>query len=139
MHVGRIVVVTLSLAAIGALAGALLGSIVLTVWALVLLPSDVLGMAAVGASAGAMLGAVLAPITALGFLRRVPLGRALAQTAIGTALGALVGLVIGGLTVTSLAGGLVGAFVGFLAAAIRLRLKTRPADAAAAGGARRVD
>ena len=135
MRLGRIAAVTVSLAAIGAAVGALLGTIVLTVWALVLLPRDVPGMAAVGASTGAMLGTVLAPITALGLLRRVPLGRALAQTAIGTAVGALAGLVIGGMTLTSLSGGLIGAFVGFLAAAIRLRMTTRQADASSAGRA----
>ena len=134
MRVGRIAAVTASLAAIGAVVGAVLGAIVLTAWALVRLRGDVGSMAFVGAWTGAVIGMVLAPTTTWGFLRRVPIGKALAYTAIGTAVGAFAGLLIGGLTVEPLSGGLIGSFVGFVVAAIVLRLTTRRAAGAPTEG-----
>jgi hypothetical protein len=139
VRLGRIAVITGSIAVIGALIGGVLGAGLLAVWALRLgvRGADFLEGALFGAGVGAGLGAVLAPITAWTFLRRVPLGRALAQTAIGTTLGAAVGLVVGGFglaTFNSLPAGLVGALIGFLAAAIRLRFATRVASGTAAGG-----
>jgi hypothetical protein len=134
MRVGRIAAVTASLAAIGAVVGAVLGAIVLTAWALVRVQGDVGSIAFVGAWTGAVIGMVLAPTTTWGFLRRVPIGKALAYTATGTAVGAFAGLLIGGLTVDPLSGGLIGSFVGFVAAAIVLRLTTRRAAGAPTEG-----
>jgi hypothetical protein len=130
MRLGRVATITLSIAAIGAVIGGVLGAGLLAVWALRLNVggSSILQAALFGAGNGAALGAVLAPITAWAFLRRVPLGRALAQTALGTTLGAAAGLVLGSVrfpAIASLPTGLAGALIGFLAAAIRLRLATR--------------
>ena len=130
MRFGRIAAVTVSIAAIGAVIGGALGAALLAVWALRLGVSgrDFVDGALFGAGTGAALGAVLAPITAWTFLRRIPLGRALAHTAIGTTVGAAAGLVIGAIglpALTSLPAGLVGALIGFLAAAVRLRFMTR--------------
>ena len=130
MRIGRVAAITLSIAAIGAIIGGALGAALLAVWALRLglRGTDFLAGAGVGAAEGAGLGAVLAPITAWAFLRTVPLGRALAQTSIGTTAGAALGLVLGSIgmpSLTSLPAGLVGALLGFVAAAIRLRFATR--------------
>jgi|SRR5688572_15833518 len=143
MRLGRIAAITASIAAIGAVIGGTLGAALLAVWALRLgiRGEDFLEGALFGAGTGAGLGAVLAPITAWAFLRRVPLGRALVETAIGTTLGAAVGLVIGSigkpdaLQVMALPAGLVGALIGFIAAAIRLRFATRTRRGKAASAA----
>lgn len=130
MRLGRVAVVTLSIATIGAIIGGALGAALLAVWGLRLgvRGTDFLASAGFGASVGAGLGAVLAPLTAFAFLRRVPLGRALAQTSLGTTAGAAVGLLVGSVsasTIMSLPAGLAGALVGFVASAIRLRFATR--------------
>ena len=125
MRLGRVVVVTLSIAAVGAVIGGVVGLMVFLVWGLPLL-SD--GLPLDGAGYGAMLGSVLAPITAWTFLRRVPLGKSLLHATIGTTIGTVLGLVVARLGFTSIAffpAGLIGALVGFLAAAIRLRFVTR--------------
>src|SRR5215207_10852133 len=128
MRLGRVATITLSIAAIGAIIGGILGAALLSVWAMRLgVGGGVLQAALFGAANGAGLGAVLAPITAWTFLRRVPLGRALAHTAIGTTAGAAIGLVLGSIrfpAIASLPAGLIGALVGFGAAAIRLRFAT---------------
>lgn len=127
MRPGRVVVVLLSIALVGAIIGGVVGAILFAVWSF---PIDVNRwlLAADGAWSGALLGAVLAPITAWTFLRRVPLGKALLHVTVGTTVGAVVGLIFDRLGFTSIAtfpAGLVGALGGFIAAAIRLRLKTR--------------
>jgi hypothetical protein len=136
MAAGRVATITLSIAAIGAVIGGVLGAALLAVWGLRLgvQGSAFVARAGFGAGVGAGLGAVLAPITAWAFLRRVPLGRALVQTSLGTTLGAAVGLVVGtfGLAPrTSLPAGLVGALLGFLVAAIHLRFSKRTRSAGA--------
>jgi hypothetical protein len=144
MRIGRVAAITASIAAIGAAIGGALGAALLAVWALRLRVSgvDLAQGALFGAGVGAGLGAVLAPITAWVFLRRVPLGRALAQTAIGTTLGAAFGLVLGSIGLpapNSLPAGLLGALIGFLAAAVRLRFSTRAKGKRAKAGATGVD
>jgi len=130
MRLGRVAVVTLSIATIGAIIGGALGAALLAVWGLRLgvRGTDFLASAGFGAAVGAGLGAVLAPLTAFAFLRRVPLGRALAQTSLGTTAGAAVGLLVGSVSassIMSLPAGLAGALVGFVASAVRLRFATR--------------
>lgn len=130
MRLGRVAAVTLSIAAIGAIIGGALGALLLAVWALRLgvRGGDFRAGAGFGAGVGAGLGAVLAPITAWAFLRRVPLGKALGQTSLGTTVGAAAGLILGSFglpSLSSLPAGLVGALLGFLVAAVRLRFATR--------------
>jgi hypothetical protein len=130
MRLRRIAAVTLGLAAAGSLIGGLLGAIVLSVWATVWARTDVLSAAFVGLWVGVVLGLVLGPIAAWVLLRRVPIGRALLQTAAGTAIGAFVGLALGERGLGALDNGLLGALLGFVAAAIHLRLTTRAKPAA---------
>ena len=118
--------VTLSIALIGAVIGAAVGAVLFLVWGFPLIGKG--WLAAEGALDGAMLGGVLAPITAWAFLRRVPLGKALLHVTVGTTIGTALGLLFDRVGVTSIASfpaGLVGALLGFLAAAIRLRVVTR--------------
>ena len=73
-----------------------------------------------GALFGTPLGAVTGPVVALSLLRRVPLGRVFFGLTSGTVVGGIVGWV----TSTSLmqvVGGLGGAFIGCLVAAVMLR------------------
>jgi hypothetical protein len=127
-RMGRIVGVTLGLAATGAVAGAGLGGLVMATTVLVAwhfpesLNLVVPGFLS-GAVAGAKVGAVLAPAAAWALLRWVPLGRAIGETAIGAFLGAIAGVVL-----FPPLGGLYGALAGFCAAAVRLRLTTRVRD-----------
>ena len=126
MRLGRVVTVTLSIALIGAIIGGVIG---VALGALLTFPTDVGDVLGVAGLSGAAMGAVLAPVAAWVFLRRVSLGKALAQTTIGTSVGAAIGLLLDKASWTldyrriSLA--FVGALVGFLAAAIRLRFFTR--------------
>jgi hypothetical protein len=126
MRLGRVVTVTLSIALIGAIIGGIMGFVL---GAVLSFPADLGGAAALGAASGAALGAVLAPIAAWVFLRRVSLGKALAQTTIGTTAGAAIGLLLDRTSWTSdyrrLSLAFIGALLGFLASAIRLRFFTR--------------
>ena len=126
MRLGRVVTITLSIALIGAIIGGVMG---MALGALLTLSTYATDVLVVEAASGAAIGAVLAPIAAWVFLRRVSLGKALVQTTIGTTVGAAIGLLLDKARWTieyrqvSLA--LVGALIGFLAAAIRLRFFTR--------------
>jgi hypothetical protein len=90
---------------------------------------------AIGGAAlfGGLLGAVLAPIAAFTLMRHVPIWRAIVETAVGTTLGVAIGLVAGprmgyaGLWPVGLG------LLGFLAAAIRLRLTHRGSPRVDAG------
>ena len=87
--------------------------------------SDVFMVSTVTAPFGAMAGAIALPVAGWGLLRRVPIGRALAGTAIGTILGAIVGEVVSPLTAHGYVPGVIaGGFLGFVAAAIALRVHT---------------
>ena len=126
MPLGRIAAVTASLALVGAVIGGVVGGVLLTVRFL-LSKSDVVGWEVVGVLVGAALGAILAPATAWLFLRRVALGRAIAETTIGTTVGAALGMAIETFVLKRPTAqfGLIGALLGFFAAAVRLRIITR--------------
>jgi hypothetical protein len=127
----RVLLVTLGLIGVGAVAGALLGSAVLL---LVSLPriahwsADTLLVTLLfGTALGMPLGAVGAPLLSWLLLRRVPLGRALGITSLGTVVGSLIGCLVfllveggGDLGSVSL---VFGAVVGFFASAVYLRLR----------------
>ncbi len=128
MQLGRAVSITLAIALVGAIIGGAMGGLLFTVWRSLHWLSTWNGVIAIGAAAGAALGAVLAPLTSWVFLRRVPLGKALLQTTVGTTVGAAIGLALdsGGLTQRlGFPASLLGAIVGFLAAATRLRFAPR--------------
>jgi len=74
---------------------------------------------------GGGLGAVLGPLAAWTLMRHVPIWRAIVETAAGTAIGAVAGLVAGRLGAGGPPWMLIGALIGFAAAAIRLRLSQR--------------
>jgi hypothetical protein len=122
----RKIIVTLVLAAVGAIFGAALGALSLWVANVILrvgpaVTSDVKLLAA-GAQAGALAGAALAPISAWALMRHTPLWRAIGEPALGTALGSLAGSFAAARLHGDLAWTIVGGLIGFLAAAIRLRL-----------------
>jgi hypothetical protein len=121
----RKVIVTLVLAAIGAIFGAALGALSLWVANVILrvgqkATSDVALLAA-GAQAGALAGAALAPISAWALMRHTPLWRAIGEPVLGTALGSIAGTFAASRLHGDLAWTIVGGLLGFLIAAIRLR------------------
>lgn len=133
MQVGRAVSITLAIALVGATIGGAMGGLLFAAWRGLHWLSIWNGESAArvigaGAGAGAALGAVLAPLTSWVFLRRVPLGKALVQTTVGTTIGAAIGLAVDSVGPTHrfiVPASLVGAIVGFLAAATRLRFAPR--------------
>lgn len=133
MRLGRAFSITLVIALVGAVIGAVMGGLLFAAWRSFHSISIGLGersmrVIAVGAAGGAGLGAVLAPLTSWVFLRRVPLGKALLQTTVGTTVGAAIGLVVDGLGPSYgfiIPASLIGAILGFLAAATRLRFAPR--------------
>ncbi len=91
---GRVALVVVEVAALGALGGAVAGVISAGLWLLLfqtrwigVLP----GVFASVALLGAGLGAVLMPLAGFTALRRIPLGRILATAIIGTAIGGIIG------------------------------------------------
>ena len=125
----RVLVVTAGLMVTGAIAGAITGMIAVTI--VMLMFNGLSALADLGlamefaAMLGAPIGAVILPLEAWVLLRRVPLWRAVAETAAGTVLGAVA------LALLS-PGPILGAVIGFTAAAIRLRIATRGGPAGAA-------
>jgi hypothetical protein len=124
--VRRKLIVTLGLMGTGSAFGAVLGAVSLwIVTAIFGLGPNLASEAALlreGAKAGALTGAILAPISAWSLMRFVPLWRAIAEPALGTALGALAGAVAASVLNGGLAWSILGAPVGFLVAAMRLRM-----------------
>jgi uncharacterized membrane protein len=98
VHPGRLALVVLALAEIGALVGALVCAVFLLSWAVLVAgtpPLHVLGQVLAGTlvwagMVGAPVGAVALPLLGLTVLRRVPLGRALALPFVGALAGVLV-------------------------------------------------
>jgi hypothetical protein len=119
----RILAVTAGLLAGGALFGALAAGIAITI-VMALLGGLSRDLFLEAARIGAVLGAVLLPIAGWTLLRRVPLWRALTGTITGTVIGSLLGTVLLGFAAYPLGlfvGPPLGAVVGFLCAAVRLR------------------
>ncbi|HEV7589035.1 MAG TPA: hypothetical protein VGO40_13035 [Longimicrobium sp.] len=121
----RIFAVTAGLLAAGAVAGALAaaGALLIGLW----VSGERVGgsgteMFGFAAMVGAFFGGLLLPATAWIFLRRVPLGLAVLGTLLGTIVGGALGWVIR-MGPNEIQGGLVGAFAGFAAAALLLRLR----------------
>ena len=110
--------------------GAGLGALAL--WGLAIAIRNPRSVELIGAAAlfGGLLGAVLAPIAAFTLMRHVPIWRAIVETALGTAVGVAIGWVAGprmgyaGLWPVGLG------LLGFVVAAVRLRLTHRGVDRA---------
>ena len=135
----RLAVLTVALVAGGAVIGAACGVLALgPAWAsnrlhptaddTFILWYEIAGWAA---TAGAMVGAVLGPTLALSLLRRSPLWRVLVEPAAGTVVGSTAGWLLGssGVVATLPALG-VGALLGTLVAALRLRRSAQRTQAA---------
>ena len=91
------------------------------------------GLLAVAAGFGAFCGIIGAPLLGWGLLQRVPLGRSILWTAVGTIVGAIGGeflLQSVNPFAPPVPGVFVGAFLGFVGAAIGLRVHARRAQAA---------
>lgn len=126
----RKLAVTAALSGVGAVCGAVLGTIALWVEIArlpgVTSPNEILKVAFVGVLGGVVFGAVLAPLVAWAFLRRVSFGRAILETSIGV----LIGIGVGALVrpqYTILTG-----LVGFVVAGARLWWATRASSASRA-------
>ena len=116
---------TLVLAATGAVVGAAFG--VAGLWGLSIVIRNPRSMELIGAAlyVGGLLGFVLAPIAVWTLMRHVPIWRAIVETALGTAVGVVAGLMIGPRMGRAALWPLGLGLLGFVAAALRLRLAHR--------------
>jgi hypothetical protein len=139
--VRRILIVTLGLVATGSVIGAMLGALSLWVATTILgaVPNAGSGveLLSAGAKAGALTGAILAPISAWSLMRFVPLWRAIGEPALGTTFGATAGSLAASVMGGGLAWSILGGLIGFLVAAVRLRIaygaRSTPKESVAAG------
>ena len=132
----RILAVTAGLSLTGFLLGAALGALIFGAASMIaagIRSNLALPVLAAALGCGA-LGLVLAPLAAWTLMRHVPLWRALGETALGTALGGIAGYLVPAESWPfpfPFAPPLVLALLGFILAALRLRLthrvKTPPA------------
>jgi hypothetical protein len=128
----RILIIIAGLSLTGAIIGGLLG---IGAMALLLAVRDfyvegrvtAAGLLGAAGTFGAVAGAVLAPIAAWTLMRSVPLWRAIGEPALGTTLGAVIAMLIELEPGTSfgVVGPAIGGVIGFVAAAVRLRLAYR--------------
>jgi hypothetical protein len=127
----RVVRATLIVSALGALAGCVIGTVLLAAlrvgapggfhWAI-----DLPLSLRFGGTFGAAVGAVGAPLLAWVAFPHVPLGRALLATGLGTIAGAVAGLALAGAPV-------LGGCLGFLVVGVALRFHPRPEGGPSAG------
>ena len=117
----RILLITLGLSAAGFVAGGVAGMVMMAVWLSLdgLRAAGDRGMLLFGGLFGGGVGAVIGPIAAWLLMRSVPLGLAIGGTAVGTVAGAMLGLLTGGYLYS-----FYGAFLGFGATALLLRVRT---------------
>ena len=122
----RASVITLCLVAVGAIAGAVAGAIIV-VGGVVLsdrsFPRGIY-LPIAGGYVGAVIGAPLAPLAGWLLLRQVPLGRAVLVTGLGTIVAGVIGLTarVAG---DPIRGGVMCGVLGFVVAAVYLRASTR--------------
>jgi hypothetical protein len=131
----RIIAVTAGLSVVGFVLGAVLGGLLFGAASIIVAgvrPSLALPVLSAAVGCG-VLGLVLAPLAAWTLMRHVPLWRALGETALGTALGGILGNLV---PIDSwpfpfpFVPPLLLALVGFVLAALRLRLTHRVKTAA---------
>jgi hypothetical protein len=126
----RILAVTAGLSLTGFVLGAVLGALLFgaaSVVAAGVRPNLALPVLSAALGCG-VLGLVLAPLAAWTLMRHVPLWRALGETALGTALGGIAGYLVPSASWPipfPFTPPLVFALVGFVLAALRLRLAHR--------------
>lgn len=122
--------ITLGIAALGAFGGAVAGGVSAVVVAAIIdgtVRSIFSGwLFGIGAQMGAPLGALLLPLAEWTLLRRVPFGRAISGTVAGTLVGGLMGWFIT-MDTNAIFRSLAGGVVGFLVAAVLMRLRARRA------------
>lgn len=113
--------------------GAALGALAL--WGLSIAIRNPRSIELVGPAAlfGGGLGAVLAPIAVFTLMRHVPIWRAIVETAVGTTVGVAIGWVVGSRMGYAGVWPIGLGLLGFLAAAIRLRLTHRSSPRVDAG------
>jgi MFS family permease len=122
MRVARIAAVTAGLVATGAVVGATVGVLMISLW---LLPGDLAelwtdtDLLLISAMFGAMVGGVFGPVAAWLLMRHVPLWRAVGGTALGTLAASVLGLLVGGWEMSFNA-----ALLGFGASAVYLCART---------------
>ncbi len=127
LPVRRILAITTSLSAVGAVVGAVLGMGAMTFIGLIGSNLHVVpGVPAslpIAAAFGACAGAVLAPIAAWTLMRRVPIWKSIIGTALGTTVGVVAGFFLGRGYRLGLEWLLAGGFIGLLVAALALRFR----------------
>ena len=121
----RLVAVTLGLSGAGALFGGVAGAVALGVGLALTgsLSLGDIGILLIPGVIGAALGAISAPLAGWLLLRRVPLGRAFGSLTLGTILGGVAGWFLAVSFDTSILPPIVAAGLGFVTAAVILRLK----------------
>lgn len=124
----RIAAVTAGLVVAGAVFGTIAGAVMLTAWLAVTgmftAPLDDAAFVLQASLAfGGTLGAVLGPLAAWLLMRHVPLGLAVGGTTLGTVVGGLIGFLATGLPAGSMLYGMAG--FGISAVALRLRYPRR--------------
>jgi hypothetical protein len=126
----RVVGVTAGLSLAGAAAGAVVGLVMTLVTGGFASAPSIAAVLLPAAGVGAGCGAILFPVGAWTLMRSVPLGRALLWTLVPSSIGAAVGLGFFGLTAPV---GILGATLGFAAAALLLRRSARSTAVVARG------
>lgn len=129
MRYWRILTVTLLLIGSGAVFGAVLGVFAMAFIALVSGGPRWLAETSTffdtGAAFGACVGAVLAPAAGWLLMRHVPLWRAIGETALGTVTGVVLGFFLGRFSSFGALWPIGLGVIGFVAAAVRLRVARR--------------
>ena len=126
----RIIAVTAGLSVVGFVLGAILGGLLFGAANIIVAGvRPTLALPVLSAALGCgVLGLVLAPLAAWTLMRHVPLWRALGETALGTALGGILGNLVPAQSWPfpfPFVPPLLLALVGFVVAALRLRLTHR--------------
>ncbi len=124
----RVALVTTGLVGVGALFGAVAGTIAVAISLTIDGLQSLIAAAYLGALFGAPLGGIAAPILGWSLLRRVPLGKMFVGCAAGTIIGGVIGFMLSTRLGDIMIGGLGGALLGCLGVAVILRSSSRPAQ-----------
>jgi hypothetical protein len=122
----RIARITTGLVGAGAICGAIAGSTALTIGLLFDGGGALVYVPFFGGAFGAVLGAVAAPVLGWSLLRRVPFGRMFIACSAGTIVGGVIGWIATPAVGNEINGGLGGAVIGCVVAAINLWYRALP-------------